>query len=80
MCSMWILQPLFRLFAALMQLLGVTRFAAGAPKGLASTAGGKDPEAEAALAEAARQPLHPASTSIERRTFARSAPGGTAVL
>jgi hypothetical protein len=75
---MWVLQPLFRLFAALMQLLGITRFATAAPKGLASTAAVEDPEAEAALAAAARQPLHPASTSIERRTFARSASGGTA--
>ncbi|KAL4427112.1 hypothetical protein ABPG77_001116 [Micractinium sp. CCAP 211/92] len=78
--SFWILQPLYRIFVALMQALRITRFVPDAPKGLA-TVESEDPAAKAALeAAAASADLHEASTSIERRTFARVFPDGTSVL
>ncbi|EFN53569.1 hypothetical protein CHLNCDRAFT_136731 [Chlorella variabilis] len=77
--SMWLLQPIYSLFVALMSKLGVKRFVPEAPKGLASTVD-EDPAAKAAMEEAARAEMHPASTSIERRTFARVFPDGMSVL
>lgn len=76
--SMWILQPLYRLFVALMHALKIKHFLPDAPKGLAATAE-LDPAALAAQEAAQGQKRHSASTSIERRTFARVFPDGTSV-
>lgn len=78
--SFWILQPLYRVFVALMHALRITKFVPAAPKGLA-TVQAEDPSAKAALQAAeCSDNLHAAATSIERRTFARVFPDGKAIL
>ncbi|KAI3424110.1 hypothetical protein D9Q98_009471 [Chlorella vulgaris] len=79
--SMWLLQPIYALFVAIMCKLGINYFSeVEAPKGLASSSGDNQDEKAAALGAAARLERHPASTSIERRTFARVFPDGMSVF
>jgi hypothetical protein len=64
--SMWILQPLHRLFCWVMLQLKMQHYIP-APKGGSQD----DSAAQAALERAAKQELHPATIEIERRTHAR---------
>lgn len=73
--SMWILQPLHRLFCWVMHQLKMQHYIP-APKGGSQD----DSAAQAALERAAKQELHPATVEIERRTHARVFPDGLSVL
>jgi hypothetical protein len=85
--SFFLIQPLFRAFAALMAALGVRHFVPAAPAYMApdrAASGGGGAAAAAAAAAAASAvrdgDAHAASVSVERRTFARTFPDGASVL
>jgi hypothetical protein len=83
-----VLQPLFKIFTALMKLLGVKKFVPEAPAYMAPAEEAEASINDDAAAAAAKSTaaairsgtLHEASINIERRTFARTFPGAKSVF